>query len=69
VSDIARPTKPQRRGSGGALESDYRDLFETLDTPTRSLPERLWRERLGRLSDADFRYRDRVAYVSGRRPG
>jgi SAM-dependent methyltransferase len=52
-----------------ALESDYRDLFDTLDTPPRSLLERLWRERLERLTDADFHYRDQVAYVSGRRPG
>lgn len=50
------------------LESEDRELVDLLDTKTRSRLERLWRERLGNLTDADFRYRDRVAYVTGRRP-
>jgi ubiquinone/menaquinone biosynthesis C-methylase UbiE len=50
-----------------ALESEDRALVDTLDTRTRSLLERIWRERLRRLTDADFRYRDLVAYVTGRR--
>ena len=51
-----------------ALESEDRELVDSLDAKTRSRLERLWRERLGRLTDADFRYRDLVAYVTGRRP-
>lgn len=50
------------------LESEERALVDSLDAATRSRLERLWRERLSRLTDADFRYRDLVAYVTGRRP-
>ena len=50
------------------LEFEDRELVDSLDKETRSRLERLWRERLGRLADAELRYRDRVAYVSGRRP-
>ena len=51
-----------------AMESEDRELVDSLDAKTRSRLERLWRERLQRLTDADFRYRDEVAYVTGRRP-
>ncbi len=51
-----------------AMESEDRELVDSLDAETRSRLERLWRERLQRLTDADFRYRDEVAYVTGRRP-
>jgi ubiquinone/menaquinone biosynthesis C-methylase UbiE len=50
------------------LESEDRELVDSLDAKTRSRLERLWRERLRRMTDADFRYRDLVAYVTGRRP-
>jgi SAM-dependent methyltransferase len=47
------------------LESEERELIESLDPATRDRVERLWKERLDALDDADLRYRDRVAYVTG----
>jgi ubiquinone/menaquinone biosynthesis C-methylase UbiE len=51
-----------------AFESEERELVDRLDPATRAQLERLWRARLERLTDADLRYRDPVAYVTGRRP-
>ena len=50
------------------FEAEDRDFVASLDPPTRIRLEALWRERLGRLEPADFRYRDPVVYVTGRRP-
>lgn len=52
-----------------ALESEDRELLDTLEADTRHRLEALWRERLGNLAEPQFLYRDRVAYVIGRRPG
>lgn len=49
-----------------SLESEDREVFDSLDAETRGRLERLWRERLARLTDAGFHYRDLVAYVTGR---
>lgn len=51
------------------LESEERLLFESLDEPVRNRLADDWRQRLERLSDAAFLYRDRIAYVTGRRVG
>ena len=51
------------------FEMEERELIDSLDGATRRRLERLWRRRLARLSDADLRYRDVIAYVSGRRRG
>lgn len=49
------------------LDFEEREVVDSLDPRTRGRLERLWRERLAPLAVADFRFRDRVAYVSGRR--
>ncbi len=50
-----------------SLESEDRELFDSLDRETRGCLERAWRERLVPLTKADFHYRDAVAYVDGLR--
>jgi hypothetical protein len=50
-----------------SIESEDRELVDAMDAGTRGRLERLWTERLRRLKEADFRFRDRVAYVTGRR--
>jgi SAM-dependent methyltransferase len=52
-----------------ALESEERLLFESLAEPLRNRLAEGWHQRLERLTDEDLFYRDRVAYVTGRRPG
>jgi len=49
------------------LEFEERPLLDSLNPETRDRLERQWTERLARLSAADLRYRDLVAYVTGRR--
>ncbi len=49
------------------LEFEDRELLDSLVPAIRGRLVRRWRERLERLTTADFRYRDRVAYVIGRR--
>jgi ubiquinone/menaquinone biosynthesis C-methylase UbiE len=51
-----------------AWENEEPELLDSLDDDTRGRLDRLWRERLGRLTEDDLRYRDLVAYVSGERP-
>jgi hypothetical protein len=46
-------------------ESEETELLDSLDDDTRSRLDRLWRERLGRLTEGELRYRDVVAYVTG----
>jgi ubiquinone/menaquinone biosynthesis C-methylase UbiE len=50
-----------------AQESEDPELLDSLDDETRSRLLRLWRERLERLTEDELRYRDLVAYVTGRR--
>jgi len=50
-----------------ALETEQRPLFDSLDAETRDHLAARWRQRIERLSAADLRYRDRVAYVTGLR--
>ena len=51
------------------LEFEEREVVDSLDPQSRGRLERLWRRRIASLAPADLRYRDAVAYVSGRRPG
>lgn len=51
-----------------AWESEEPELLDSLDDDTRGRLDRLWRERLGRLTEDELRYRDLVAYVIGERP-
>lgn len=51
-----------------AWESEEPELLDSLDDDTRCRLDRLWRERLGRLTEDELRYRDVVAYVTGGRP-
>jgi SAM-dependent methyltransferase len=50
-----------------ALECEERRLLDSMDPGTRDRLERMWMDRLARLTAADLHYRDRIAYVSGRR--
>lgn len=51
-----------------ALECWERQLLDSMDPGTRDRLVRMWTDRLARLTAADLRYEDLVAYVSGRRP-
>ena len=44
------------------------ELAASVDDVALGRLEQLWPERLERLADEDFRYRNLVAYVTGRRP-
>jgi ubiquinone/menaquinone biosynthesis C-methylase UbiE len=50
------------------MKMEERELIDSLAAKTRRHLERIWRSRLAALTDADFQFRDVVAYVSGRRP-
>jgi ubiquinone/menaquinone biosynthesis C-methylase UbiE len=49
-------------------ESEDAELRESLDAETLRTLDRLWRERLARLTEGELHYRDDVAYVTGYRP-
>lgn len=51
-----------------AVESEERELFDSLSEDAGRRLASLWRVQLERLSAADLRYRDTIAYVTGRRP-